>query len=330
MLPLQRYHLPLKCQQDAIQKIIIGESTGSSLGPYYPSSAVNLHGLHQFSNQQSVSTSSQPEFGNDLQRSLSSHMYTPFLGSVHFPNYVNSSLGSHYPSPAFNLHGLLQFPNQQAASTSYQPEFGNDMRRNLSSHMYMPFLGSAHFPNYVDSSLGSYYPSSAFNLHGLQFSNQQSASTSYQPVLGNGLQRNLSGHIYMPFVGSAHVPNYIDSSCSNPSNPMYGQLTPPVSQLGYTFPNSSHVGSWIISNELAGFVQIRNSSGEETVSRNTDPFGVHNIGFLSDNTQQEHLQQQQQFLQQQQPYLQQQQPFLQQQQPYQPLPPPPQPPQEPK
>nr|POF08929.1 two-component response regulator arr2 [Quercus suber] len=229
---LQRYHLPLKCQQDAIQKTMIGESTGSSLGPYYPSSSVSLHGLHQFSNQQSVSTSYQPEFGNDLRRNLSSHMYTPFLGSAHFPNYVNSSLGSHYPSPAFNLHGLLQFPNQYAASTSYQPEFGNDLRRNLSSHMYMPFLGSAHFPNY----------------------------------------RNLSGHIYMPFVGSAHVPNYIDSSCSNPSNPMYGQLTPPVSQLGYTFPNSSHVGSWIISNELAGFVQIGNSSGEETVSRNTDPF----------------------------------------------------------
>ncbi|XP_075669272.1 two-component response regulator ORR23-like isoform X1 [Castanea sativa] len=355
---LQRYHLPLKCQEDAIQKTMIGESIGSSLGPYYPSSAFNSHGLHQFSNQQSVSTSYQPGFGNDLQRNLSSHMYKPFLGSAHFPNYVNSSLGSHYPSPAFNLHGL-QFPNQQSASTSYQPEFGNDLRRNLSSHMYMPFDGSAHFPNYVDSSLGSYYPSSAFNLHGLQFSNQQSTSTSYQPVLGNGLQRNLSGHIYMPFVGSAHIPNYIDSSCSNPSNSMHGQLTPPGSQLGYTFPNSSQVGSWIISNELAGFVQIRNCSGEETVSRNMDPFSVHNIGFLSDNTQQEQLQQQHQFLQQQQqflqhqqlllqqrqpllqqqqpllqqqqPFLQQRQPFLQQQpQPYQPLPPPPQPPQEPK
>uniref|UniRef100_A0A7N2MD57 Two-component response regulator n=2 Tax=Quercus lobata TaxID=97700 RepID=A0A7N2MD57_QUELO len=157
------------------------------------------------------------------------------------------------------------------------------------------------------SSLTSYYPSSTFNLQGLlQVSNQQSSATSNQPELGNDLQRNLSSQMHMPFRGSADFPNYIDSSCSDPSNPTYGQLTP-VNQLDSTYPDSSYVGSWITSNELAGFFQIGNSSGEETLSGNMDPFGVDHIGFLSDTTQQEQLQQ-----------------------PYQPLPQPPQPPQEPE
>ena len=156
------------------------------------------------------------------------------------------------------------------------------------------------------SSLTSYYPSSTFNLQGfLQVSNQQSSATSNQPELGNDLQRNLSSQMHMPFHGSADFPNYIDSSYSDPSNPTYGQLTPPVNQLDSTYPDSRYVGSWITSNELAGFFQIGNSSGEETLSGNMDPFGVDHFGFLSDTTQQEQLRQ-----------------------PYQPLPPPPQPPQE--
>uniref|UniRef100_A0A2N9JAU0 Response regulatory domain-containing protein n=1 Tax=Fagus sylvatica TaxID=28930 RepID=A0A2N9JAU0_FAGSY len=81
-------------------------------------------------------------------------------------------------------------------------------------------------------------------------------------------------------------------------------------QLDSTHPNSSHVGRGITSNELAGFGQIGNSNGEETLSGNMDPFSMDNIDFgdathclalLSDTTQQEQLQQQQQFLQQ--PYL---------------------------
>jgi hypothetical protein len=163
----------------------------------------------------------------------------------------------------------------------------------------------------TESSLPSFHPSSTSNLQGLlQFSNKQSAATSYQPEFGNDLQRNLSSHMSMPFPGSAIFPDHVDSSCNDLSNPMYGQLTPPVNQLDSTHPNSSHVGRGITSNELAGFGQIGNSNGEETLSGNMDPFSMDNIDFgdathclalLSDTTQQEQLQQQQQFLQQ--PYL---------------------------
>lgn len=126
-----------------------------------------------------------------------------------------------------------------------------------------------------------------FNLQGLlQFPNQQSAVTSYQP----------------------------DSSCSDMSDPLYGQLMPPSNQLDSTYPNSGHVGIWITSNDLAGFGQTENSNGEEILRGYTDPFSVDSIGFgnathcltlLSDSLQEQFLQ-----------------PLL--------LPPPPQPPQEPE
>lgn len=111
-----------------------------------------------------------------------------------------------------------------------------------------------------------------FNLQGfLQFSNQQSVVTSYQP----------------------------DSSCSDIPNPLYGQLMPPSNQLDSTCPDSGHVGILITSNDLAGFGQTGNSNGEEILRGDTDPFSVDSIGFgnathclplLSDSLQQQFLQ----------------------------------------
>jgi hypothetical protein len=111
-----------------------------------------------------------------------------------------------------------------------------------------------------------------FNLQGfLQFSNQQSPVTSYQ----------------------------LDSSCSDISNPLYGQLMEPSNQLDSTRPNSGHVGIWITSNDLAGFGQTGNSNGEEILRGDTDPFSVDSIGFgnathclklLSDSLQQQFMQ----------------------------------------
>jgi hypothetical protein len=111
-----------------------------------------------------------------------------------------------------------------------------------------------------------------FNLQGfLQFSNQQSPVTSYQ----------------------------LDSSCSDISNPLYGQLMEPSNQLDSTRPNSGHVGIWITSNDLAGFGQTGNSNGEEILRGDTHPFSVDSIGFgnathclklLSDSLQQQFMQ----------------------------------------
>ncbi|XP_059456679.1 two-component response regulator ARR14-like [Corylus avellana] len=91
-----------------------------------------------------------------------------------------------------------------------------------------------------------------FNLQGfLQFSNHQSPVTSYQ----------------------------LESSCSDISNPLYGQLMEPRNQLDSTYPNSGLVGIWITSNDLAGFGQTGNSNGEEILRGDTDPFSVDSIGF---------------------------------------------------